>query len=62
LLAKSSGLPFKVKQPTQAFFNEGDVSEIFTLIEVEDSLIVGCAQVIEDVAAVIRRRRPGVWI
>lgn len=62
LLAKSSNLPFKIKQPTQAFFDEGDVSEISTLIEVDDSLIIGCAKVIEDVAAIIRRRRPGVWI
>jgi hypothetical protein len=62
LVAKSSGLPFKIKQPTQEFFDEGDVSEIRTLIEVDDAFILGCAKVIEDVAAVIRRRRPGVWI
>jgi hypothetical protein len=62
LLAKSANLPFRVKLPTQAFFDEGDVSEIFTLIEVDDSLIMGCAKVVEDVAAVVRRRRPGVSI
>jgi hypothetical protein len=62
LLKKVGNLPFKIKQPTQAFFDEGDVSEIRTLIEVDDSLILGCARVIEEVAVVIRRRRPGVWI
>jgi hypothetical protein len=62
LVAKSASLPFKIKQPKQEFFDEGDVSEIRTLIEVDDAFILGCAQVIEDVAAVIRRRRPGVWI
>jgi hypothetical protein len=62
LLKRSGSLPFKIKQPTQEFFAEGDVSEIRTLIDVDDSLILGCAKVIEDVAAVIRRRRPEVWI
>jgi hypothetical protein len=62
LLAKSADLPFKIKQPGQAFFDEGDVSEVSTLIEVDDDLIMGCAKVIEDAAGVIRRRRPGVHI
>jgi hypothetical protein len=59
LLARSANLPFKANSRHR---HSGDVSEIFTLIEVDDSLIMGCATVVEDVAAVVRRRRPGVWI
>jgi hypothetical protein len=62
LLAKADSLPFKVKQPTQAFFNEGDVSEISTLIEIDDDLIIGCAEIIRDVSAVIHKARPNIWL
>jgi hypothetical protein len=62
LVAKAGSLPFKVKQPTQAFFNEGDVSEISTLIEIDDDLIIGCAEIIRDVSAVIHKARPNIWL
>jgi hypothetical protein len=62
LVAKADSLPFKVKQPTQPFFNEGDVSEISTLIEIDDDFIMGCAEIIRDVSSVIRKVRPNIWL
>ena len=38
LVAKSSTLSFKVKMPGEDYFDEGDVSEISTLFEVNYSL------------------------
>lgn len=58
LVAKSPNLPFIVKSPTEYFFNEGDVSEISTLIEVDDIFVQECARIIQDVSNVIRGVRP----
>jgi hypothetical protein len=58
LLATSRGLPFRVKRPNEAYFFEGDVSEITTLIKVDDGFVMGCAEIIRDVSSVIRRTRP----
>ena len=49
LIAKS-GLPFKIKQSGQDFFNEGDVSEISTLIEVDNEFVLNCAELIENIS------------
>jgi hypothetical protein len=57
LVAKASHLPFRVKLPTESFFFEGDVSEIPTLIEVDDQFVRQCAQVISDVSEAIRAVR-----
>jgi hypothetical protein len=46
-------LAFRVKQPDETFFNEGDVAEISTLVEVDDQFLLLCAEVIHGVAAVI---------
>lgn len=58
LVAKASTLPFRVKLPHENFFNEGDVSEISTLVEVDDAFVRNCAKVICDVTAVMKRTRP----
>ncbi|HSB08119.1 MAG TPA: hypothetical protein VLM38_01300 [Blastocatellia bacterium] len=58
LIAKAGALSFEIKRPGDAFFCEGDVSEISTLIEVDDAFVRGCAEVIRDVSAVMRRARP----
>lgn len=47
LLPKYDTLPFNVKQRDQAFFFEGDVSKVDTLIEVDDEFILNCAKTIE---------------
>lgn len=58
LVAKAEVLPFRIKLPDESFFFEGDVSEVSTLIEVDDALVQRCGDVIRDVSEVIRRVRP----
>ena len=53
LIVKVSVLPFRIKQPNEPFFFEGDVSEVSTLIEVDDAFVQLCADVIKDVSEVI---------
>lgn len=55
LVAKAEDLRFRVKLPEEAFFFEGDVSEVSTLIEVDDKFILSCAEVIREVSEAIRR-------
>lgn len=57
LLKESDPLPFRVLPSDEYFFNEGDVSEISTLVEVTDQFVNDCAKVIEDVSLVILRVR-----
>lgn len=51
-------LPFKIKMPGENFFFEGDVSEISTLIEVNDQFVLDCAELVESISSVIRIGRP----
>jgi len=61
LIAKVAGnLDSEVKQPNQHFFEEGDVSEITTLINVDDKFIYYCVEIINQVSIVIRTIRPEV--
>lgn len=62
LVAKSSSLTFKIKLPEEDFFDEGDVSEISTLIEVNDEFVLDCAKLIEEVSAEIRKVNPNIFI
>jgi len=62
LVDKSSILPFKLKMPGEDYFDEGDVSEITTLIEVNDEFVLACARLIEEVLAEIRRARPDFYL
>lgn len=55
LIAKAGALPFRVKLPGEYFFCEGDVSEVSTLVEVDDAFVVRCAEVIHEVSAAMRR-------
>ncbi|MCR4409826.1 MAG: hypothetical protein QHH43_04800 [Candidatus Saccharicenans sp.] len=57
LVARAESLPFRIKLPGQFFFFEGDVSEVSTLIEVDDKFVHNCANVIKDVCHVISRAR-----
>lgn len=57
-LIRSLELPFRIKQPNEVFFCEGDVSEVSTLIEVDDAFVRNCAQVIYEVSGIIKRARP----
>jgi hypothetical protein len=58
LVAKSEALHFRVKLPGEAFFCEGDVTEVSTLIEVDDIFVLSCAEVIREVSEAIRRAQP----
>lgn len=53
LVQKAGSLPFKVKLPDEAFFCEGDVAEVSTLVEVDDAFVQLCAEVIHDVSGAI---------
>lgn len=59
LLTKTETLLFRIRRPEEDSFFEGDVSELSTLVEVDDGFIMGCAEVIRDVSNVIRRACPG---
>ena len=61
LLAKEASLPFNIKRPGDHFFNEGNVAEVSTLIEVDDAFVLRCAETIRDVWAVIHRARPAFF-
>ena len=56
LIAKDR-LPFKIKRPGEAFFFEGGVSEIDTLIEVDDAFVLNCAEVVDQVSEAVRKTR-----
>ncbi|AHJ12961.1 hypothetical protein [Sulfurospirillum multivorans] len=58
LIAKANTLPFRIKLPDEFFFSEGDVSEVSTLIEVNDMFVQHCGKVINDVSRAIRQIRP----
>ncbi|MCE8012536.1 hypothetical protein [Billgrantia desiderata] len=58
LVAKAETLYFRIKLPDESFFFEGDVSEVSTLVEVDDAFVQLCGDVISDVSRVIRRVRP----
>lgn len=57
LAAKAGALPFRVKLPDEAFFYEGDVSEVSTLVEVDDEFVKYCAGVIRDVSIAVAASR-----
>ena len=54
LIAKAELLPFRVKMPGESFFSEGDVSEIQTLIEVDDAFVQLCGDMISEVSHAIQ--------
>jgi hypothetical protein len=54
LLSRASGLDFNVRAAEDPFFEEGDVSEVDILVDVDDRFVRRCAQLIEDASAVIR--------
>lgn len=57
LIIKSDFLPFRIKLPDENFFFEGDVSEVSTLIEVNNKFVKDCVELINSVSKVIREHR-----
>lgn len=63
LVAKCGGtLKPYVKQLDEQFSDEGDVSEIATLIDVDDKFIFLCGEIIEQMSEVIKRTRPDAFL
>lgn len=62
LVARADSLSFRIKMPEESFFFEGDVSEVSTLIKVDDAFVLGCADVIRDVSTAIGKARPEAWL
>ncbi len=58
LVAKAQTLPFRIKLPGESFFFEGNVSEVSMLVEVDDSFVQYCGDMIRNVSGVIRRVHP----
>lgn len=54
LVAKSEFLPFRIKLSGESFFSESDVSEISTLIVVDDKFVLNCAELIVQVSNEMR--------
>lgn len=52
LVMKADVLPFRIKLPGEVFIDEGDITEISTLVEVDDDFLLNCANVIGEVALV----------
>jgi hypothetical protein len=61
LITRMKNLSFNIKNPEDAFFFEGDVSEISTLIEIDDEFVLQCASIINEVTDVIRKARPDFY-
>jgi hypothetical protein len=55
LVANAKSLPFKIKLPNESFFLEGDVSEVSTLVQVDDSFVQLCGDTIREVYLVLNR-------
>jgi hypothetical protein len=55
LIAMHASLPFRIKRPGEHSFFEGDVSEVATLVEVDDRFLQECADLVAQVAGVINK-------
>lgn len=53
LVGRANALPFRVKLPGEHFFNEGDVSEASTLIDVDDAFVRRCAAILREVTVAL---------
>ncbi|MCG3700886.1 hypothetical protein L5F41_02100 [Aliarcobacter butzleri] len=49
LLKRIDSLKFKIKKYDEIFFDEGDISEVNTLIKVDDEFVLYCSDVIHEV-------------
>ncbi len=62
LVGRQPNLDFRIKLPHEIHFNEGDVSEVTILVDVDDNFVMGCARVIEEVSSVLRTEQPHILI
>jgi hypothetical protein len=59
LVAKASNLPFRIRVTGVDLSTEGSVSDISTLVEVDDNFVIQCANTIEEVYEMLRQRQFG---
>ena len=57
LVSRAKQLPFRVQLPEENFFHEGDVSEVSTLIDVDNAFVRSCAAAIREVTAALQTQR-----
>ena len=57
LVQKAESLPFRIKLPDEVFFNEGDVAEVLTLVEVDDAFVLLCAEIINTISVFINSKK-----
>lgn len=63
LIGKCGGtLTSQVKHPSDHFFDEGDLSEVSTLVDVDEKFIERCVEVIEKVLITIQANRPNNFL
>jgi hypothetical protein len=55
LLSQIHTLPFRIKKPDEYFFFEGDVSEIYTLVEVDSVFVQNCVELIHEITRFIEQ-------
>tara|TARA_B110001454_G_scaffold219040_1_gene249474 strand:+ start:5680 stop:6192 length:513 start_codon:yes stop_codon:yes gene_type:complete len=53
LLARRASLPFAIKGNGEAFFNEGDISEVGGLVDTRGPFIDHCVGIIDEISGVI---------
>lgn len=58
LVAKIGSLPFRVLAPDEHFYEEGDVSELHTLVRVDDRFVALCGEIINQVAGRLKEMDP----
>jgi hypothetical protein len=46
-------LPFRVKRVDENFFNEGDVNEVETLVEVDEKFLMYCSEIVTRIAQIL---------
>lgn len=61
LLDRRNDLSFRVRAENE-FFEEGDVSELATLVKVDNEFLRYCSETIDLVAELIKRERPSAWV
>ncbi len=57
LVKRAKALPFRVKLPEEHLFNEGNVTEVATLIEVDDEFIRATSTVVAEVLACVEQHK-----
>lgn len=55
LLDRKARLDFAVREVEQPFHDEGDVSEVSTLVRADVAFVTNCARVVEEVTSALRR-------